>query len=426
MKNEVTRRQFLARTGLAGGALLTPGFLAACGSSGGGGGGGGGTYKIGAVLELSGADATGGALAKRGYQFGVDTINAKGGVAIGGKKYKLEMVVADCKSQPDAAADAITRLVEQEKVDAIFGAYTSGVQIAMNPICQKYQTPCIAGSAESPASWSSQPQYAYGVIPSVDLTADKALKFIVDNAGTKPTTAAVLGANEPFSKDAAAGFAKGAKEAGLNVVENSLFPPEADLTPIISGVAHKNPDILAVGGHDTVLIDVVKACKSVKWTPKAIIMHYGVTEPSFATELKQDAEGVFGITDWVPEFPYKDDVFGTAKEFAANYRAKYKSDADYTAAGCSVSALVIQQALQKLGKAPGLGQDDKAKFNQLIAKTDLQSFYGPVKFEPSGDHFHDNTAPPPVLIQIKQGKVVAVKPDDVKQGAFEYPMKQLA
>jgi branched-chain amino acid transport system substrate-binding protein len=424
MNHDVTRRQFLKRTGVAGGALLAPGFLAACGG-GGGGGGGASTFKVGAVLELSGADATGGALAKRGYQFWVDTVNAKGGIPVGGKKYKVEMVVADCKSQPDAAADAITRLVEQEKVDAIFGAYTSGVQIAMNPICQKYQTPCIAGSAESPASWSSQPQFAYGIIPSVDLTADKALKFIVDKAGTKPASAAVLGANEPFSKDAAAGFAKGAKEAGLNVVENSLFPPEADLTPIISGVAHKNPDILAVGGHDTVLIDVVKACKSVKWTPKAIIMHYGVTEPSFASALKQEAEGVFGITDWVPEFNYKDDVFGTAKQFADNYKAKYNSDADYTAAGCSVSGEVLQLALQKLGKGPGLGQDDKAKLNQIIAQTDIQTFYGPIRFESGGDHFHDNTAPPPVLIQIKQGKVVAVAPDDVKQGEFAYPMKPL-
>src|SRR5215213_9817140 len=201
--NEVTRRQFLARTGVAGGALLAPGFLAACGSDS-GGGGGASTFKIGAVLELSGADATGGELAKRGYQFGVDTINSKGGVKIGGKTYKLEMVVADCKSQPDAAADAITRLVEQEKVEAIFGAYTSGVQIAMNPICQKYRTPSLAGSAESPACWSAQPQFAYGLIPSVDLTADKALKFIVDSAGFQSTSAAVLAANEPSSTDAAA------------------------------------------------------------------------------------------------------------------------------------------------------------------------------------------------------------------------------
>jgi branched-chain amino acid transport system substrate-binding protein len=419
--NEVTRRQFLIRSGaIAGSAVVAPGLLSGCGADG--GGGGESTFKVGAVLELSGADATGGQLARRGYQFWVDTVNQKGGIAVGGKKYKVEMVVADCKSQPDAAADAITRLAEQEKVDALFGSYTSGVQIAMNPICQKYQTPCIAGSAESPASWSTKPQFAYGIIPAVDLTADKALKFIVESASAKPASAVVLGANEPFSKDAAAGFAKGAKEAGVRVLQNSLFPPEADLTPIITGVAAKKPDILAVGGHDTVLIDVVKAATSVKFTPKALIMHYGVTEPSFADELKQDADGVCGLVDWTPEFPYRDDVFGTAKEFADNYRAKYKNEADYTAAGCSVSGEVLQLALQKLGKPPHLSQDDRVKLNQIIAQTNIKTFYGPITFESGGDHFHDNTAPPPVLVQIQKGKIVAVAPDDVKKGAFEYPL----
>jgi branched-chain amino acid transport system substrate-binding protein len=422
MTPNVTRREFLIRSGaVAGGAVVVPGLLAGCG--GGGGGGAASTFKVGAVLELSGADATGGQLARRGYQFWVDTVNAKGGIDVAGKKYKVEMVVADCKSQPDAAADSVTRLAEQEKVDAIFGAYTSGVQIAMNPICQKYQTPCIAGSAESPANWSAQPQFTYGIIPSVDLTADKALKFIVDSAGTKPVSAAILGANEPFSKDAAAGFAKGANEAGLNAVENSLFPPTADLTPILSGVAAKKPDILAVGGHDTVLIDAVKAAKAVKFTPKAIIMHYGVTEPSFADELSQDADGVCGLVDWTPEFPYEDDIFGSAQEYASDYEAKYKSAADYTAAGCSVSGEVLQLALQKLGRPPQLEQEDRVKLNQIIAETDIKTFYGPIRFESSGNHFHDNTVPPPVLVQIKDGKIVAVAPEDVKEGAFEYPLK---
>ena len=302
MSDELTRRQFLIRSGaLAGGAVIAPGALAACGG-GSSGSSGGGELKVGAVLELSGADATGGQLAKRGYQFWVDTANKNGGIDIGGKKHKVTMVVADCKSDPAQAADAVTRLTQQENVDALFGSYTSGVQIAMNPICVKYQTPCIAGSAESPASWSPQPQFTYGIIPSVDLTADKALKFIVDLGQPKPTSAAIIGANEPFSKDAAAGFAKGAKEAGLDVVQNSLFPPNADLTPIMSGIGSKKPDLLAVGGHDTVLIDAVKAARSVKYAPKAIIMHYGVTEPSFAKTLGASADGVCGLVDWTPQF----------------------------------------------------------------------------------------------------------------------------
>jgi branched-chain amino acid transport system substrate-binding protein len=407
---------------MAGGAIVAPGALAACGGGSSGGGGGSSQFKVGAVLELSGADATGGQLAKRGYQFWVDTVNKNGGIDVGGRKYKVAMVVADSKSDPSQAADAVTRLAEQEKVDALFGSYTSGVQIAMNPICAKYQTPCIAGSAESPASWSAQPQFAYGIIPSVDLTADKALKFIVALGQPKPTSAAIIGANEPFSKDAAAGFAKGAKEAGLKVVENSLFPPNADLTPIMSGIASKNPDILAVGGHDTVLIDAVKAAKSVKYSPKAIIMHYGVTEPSFAKTLGASADGVCGLVDWTPEFSYSDSVFGTASKFASDYKAKYGVDVDYTGAGCAVSGEVLQLALRKLGKPPHLSQSDRAQLNKIIADTDIKTFYGPIRFDKSGNHFHDNTLPPPVLIQIKKGSIVAVAPSDVKRGSFQYPL----
>jgi branched-chain amino acid transport system substrate-binding protein len=306
-------------------------------------------------------------------------------------------------------------------VDAHFGSSTSGVQLAINPISAKYQVPCIAGSAESPEIWRAKPQFAFGVIPSVDLTADEALKLIVQNGSPAPTSAAVVGANEPFSKDAAAGFAKGAREAGLQVTEDSLFPPTADLGPIVSSIASKNPDIVAVGGHDTILINFAKACKAINFQPKALIMHYGVTEPAFVDALGGTAEGVCGLVDWTPDFPYKDNVFGTAQQFAKDYKAKYGNEVDYTGAGCAVSGLVLQMALEKLGKGPGLSQEDRVKLNDVIAKTDVDTFYGHIKFDSSGSHFHDNSAPPPLLVQIQDGAVVAVAPSSGAQGSLTYP-----
>jgi branched-chain amino acid transport system substrate-binding protein len=422
MDDSITRRDLIKyATLIAGGAIAGPGLLAACSSSG--AGSGSDTFQIGAVLELSGPDSSGGQLAQRGYQFWVDTVNKAGGIKVGGKQYKVQMLSEDCQSQPSVGADAATRLITQKKVEALFGSYTSGVQLALNPICAKYQVPCIAGSAESPGSWAPHPAYAYGIIPSVDLTADKALKLIVDTGTPKPKSVAILGANEPFSKDAAAGFAKGAQEAGLQITHNSLFPPTADLSPIVSSIASENPDIVAVGGHDTILINFAKACKAISYSPKALIMHYGVTEPAFVEALKQDAEGVLGLVDWTPDFAYKDDVFGTAQDFAKNYRAKYNTDSDYTGAGCAVSGEVLQLALAKLGKGPGLAQDDRVKLNQIIAQTDIKTFYGPIKFDSSGDHFHDNTIPPPLLVQIQQGKIVAVAPADTKKGDLIYPRK---
>ena len=120
--------------------------------------------------------------------------------------------------------------------------------------------------------------------------------------------------------------------------------------------------------------------------------------------LGKDADGVLGIIDWDPSFPYKDDIFGTAQEFADNYKAKYKVDADYTGAGCAVSGMVLQLALKQLGKGPGLSEDDRAQLAKIIGATDIHTFYGPIKFDQSGPHFHDNTLPPPMLAQIQGGK----------------------
>ena len=420
MSDGISRRTFIRYSLLTGGAVASPGLLAACGG-GSGGGSSSGTYKVGAVLELSGPDSAGGQLAKRGYQFWVDTVNKKGGIVVGGTKYKVAMIAQDCQSDPATAADVTSRLATEQSVDALFGSYTSGVQLAMNPIAEKYQVPCIAGSAESPENWTPHPPFTYGIIPSVDLTSDEAIKLIVDSASPKPTSAAIVGANEPFSKDAAAGFAKGAKEAGLSITENSLFPPTADLGPIVSAIANQNPDIVAVGGHDTILINFAKACKAINFQPKALIEHYGVTEPSFAKALGPTGEGVLGLVDWTPDFPYKDNVFGTAQQFATNYQAKYGTAVDYTGAGCAVSGEVLQLALAKLGKGPGLSQQDRVKLNQIIAKTDVNTFYGHIKFDSSGPHFHDNTAPKPLLVQIQQGAVVAVEPASVQKAKFIYP-----
>jgi branched-chain amino acid transport system substrate-binding protein len=82
---------------------------------------------------------------------------------------------------------------------------------------------------------------------------------------------------------------------------------------------------------------------------------------------------------------------------------------------------VLQLALGKLGKGPGLSQQDRVKLNQIIAQTDVDTFYGHIKFDSSGSHFHDNTNPPPLLVQIQNGSLVPVAPPNVKKGNLIYP-----
>jgi branched-chain amino acid transport system substrate-binding protein len=427
MPNNINRRLFLTRASLiAGGVVAGPSLLAACGGDT-GGGGETETFKVGAVLELSGESATGGQIAQRGYQLWADTVNNKsGGLNIGGTKYKVDLIVQDCKSDPATGADATSRLVTEEGVNAIFGAYTSGVQLAMDPICAKYKVPCIAGSAESPAVWKKQPAFTYGVIPAVDTTAARSIQSIVDIANPRPVRVAVVGANEPFSDDTAEGFRAGAEAAKLEVVHFSLFPPNADLAPVAQVVAGTRPVIVAVGGHDVLLVDFVKAMAATGYTPKAIIEHYGITDASFAKALARKADGIMGISVWLPTATFKDDLFGSAGDYAKAFEDQHGSPPDYTAAGCSASGLVLQAAVEKLGEKPSLSEEARGTLNDLIAGTEVTTFFGPIKFATEGDHFHNNTALDPMLVQIQGGQVKAIAPPESAQAQIIYPLAPLS
>ena len=199
----------------------------------------------------------------------------------------------------------------------------------------------------------------------------------------------------------------------------SLFPPNANV------VAAQRPDIVAVGGHDVLLVDFVNAMAATGYTLKAIIEHYGITDASFAKALGRRADGVMGISVSLPTASFKDDLFGSAGDYAKAFEQKYGSPPDYTAAGCSATGQVLQAAVEKLGETPSLSEDARGKLNDLIAGTDLQTFYGPIRFASEGDHFHNNTALDPMLVQIQSGQVKANAPRDSAQAGIIYPLTPL-
>ena len=101
---------------------------------------------------------------------------------------------------------------------------------------------------------------------------------------------------------------------------------------------------------------------------------------------------------------------------------KLGGEPDYTAAGCAASGLVLGDALKRLGKKPALTPEDRVALKDAIAETDIQTFYGPIKFEKDGPHYHDNVQPVPVLVQIQGGKVVAVGPKEAAAADYIYPL----
>jgi branched-chain amino acid transport system substrate-binding protein len=379
-------------------------------------------YKIGVITSLSGSLATGGNVTKQGYDLWAEKVNEAGGIEIGGKKYPVKLIYGDAQSEPSQAASAAERLAAQEQIDFALGPYSSGVTLAAAPVLEKYKIPMITGSAESPLIWREKFKYTFGTIPPVNFTGSAPLKTI-SKLDPAPKKAVVIGSNDAFSKATAETFKAICEELGLEIVKYDIVPAGQDLTPYLSAVRVRRPDVIAFGGHDEELIRLVKVLRQINYAPKALLMHYGVTEPAFVEALGEDAEQVFGASVWTPSLNTKGDlIWPDAQSYAADIKAAYGIMPDYTMAGCSAAGLAFQAALMQAKLAPPLDEAAKLTLVKTLEDLNIQTFYGPIQFAGEGEFFHANVGLTPLSLQIQNGTTMIIGPPDFAEAKAQYPM----
>jgi len=379
-------------------------------------------FKVGVVTSISGELATGGNVTKRGYDLWAETVNAQGGIMVNGSKYPVKLFYADAQSQPSQGAAAAERLITQEKVDFILGPYSSGVTMAAAPVVEKYKVPMITGSAESPLIWLNKFQYTFGTIPPVSFTGATPISTLAA-LPDPPRTAVILGSNDTFSKATAEAFKAAAEAAGIKVRKYNIVPAGQDLTPLMSAVRGLRPDLVAFGGHDEELIKLVKSLQQINYTPKALLMHYGVTEPAFIDALGKNSNQVYGASVWTAtEKTHGELLWPDAASYAEAAEKAYKVPADYTQAGSSAAGIAFQAAVQKLGATPPLDESSRMALMQELEKLDIETFYGRINFADEGNYYHANVGLTPLTVQIQDHQVKVVGPQKEQETAPQYPM----
>ncbi len=124
----------------------------------------------------------------------------------------------------------------------------------------------------------------------------------------------------------------------------------------------------------------------------------------------QSAENISSASWWHPAEQYNGkDIFGTTANFVKLFKDKYKLEPDYAHASAAVCGALFQMAIEKAGSL------DRDKVRDELAKMDVVTFWGPVKFGANGQI---NSLEPPVF-QIQAGKPVVLFPDAIKQGEFK-------
>ncbi len=157
--------------------------------------------------------------------------------------------------------------------------------------------------------------------------------------------------------------------------------------------------MLVVSGHDKGALTAITQIDALKvYVPILAMTNCDLAQ--IAEKLGQAAEYVFCAHQWHESLGYKDDVFGSAGDFAKAFREAYGYKAPYQAAESAAAVEVFADAFKR---AQSL---DPEEVRDAIAATELDTFYGPVKFDDSGR----NIAKPMVLTQVLHGKYVVVAP----------------
>jgi len=359
-----------------------------------------GPIRIGASLSLTGTYAKLGKNQHEGYQLCIKELNAKGGLL--GRK--LDLVMYDDQSLPPTAVRLYEKLITEDKVDAVMGPYSSPVSEAAANVTEKYKKVMVAPLAATTSIFKKGRKYMFMVISP----AEGYLEGLVDMAAKRGLkTVAVVNEDTLFSKAAASGAVELAKKKGLQVVFTEAYPKgNTDFSALLTKLRAANPDVVAAATYFDDAVALTRQMKELNVNPKMYGVTVGGDLPEFYDTLKQNAEYIYGATQWEHTLPYpgNQEFFDTyKKEFA--HEPSYHSAAGY--AGCLIYAEGVRRA----------GSLDADKVREALLKLELKTAFGEYKVDQDGFQIAHKM----VTFQWQGEKKVTVWPDDLAQGKARFP-----
>jgi branched-chain amino acid transport system substrate-binding protein len=370
--------------------------------------------KVGAPLPLTGPLSPEGMKQQRGNNLWAETVNAKGGIKVGGKTYKVEIVYVDYASNTPRAVQSAERLITEDKVNFLFAPFGSGAAKAASGVAEKYGIPMIAATASSEQVYDQGYKYLFGTFtPNQTLT--EPLSDIVTKLNKDIKKVAILARNDLFPLAIAQEMEKSAKKRNLQVVTFERYAIGAlDHGAAITQMRAAQPDWVFATGYINDLILIRKQMNDLGLRAPVITMIAGPAYKEFVDAGGPLAENVSSAAWWHPAVRYKGkDIFGSTEDFNKLWASKYGGEADYSEASAAAAGAVLQLAIEKAGSI------EPAKVRDALAALDTETFFGRIKFGPTGQV---HSLEPPVF-QIMGGKPVVIYPTDIKQSDFKFITK---
>ncbi len=364
---------------------------------------------IGASVSLTGDFADSGKAVKAGYELWADEVNKKGGIL--GRQ--VQMKIVDDTSSPTQVVTNYQNLITQDKVDLVFGPFSSLLTIPASQVAKRYSYAFIEPAGGGPKVFAQKLDNLFFVQPapvvkSGDVYADWILSL---PKADQPKTAAYAELDDPFSAPIAENIRARFEAAGIQTVYKQVYPAETrDLTAIMSKVAAANPDVLVSGTQSEDAYSQVKSLVQLKFSPKFMFMSNGANSPvEFPSKVGvNNVNGIMSTADWYPGSPAE-----SSPAFVSAYTAKYggaETDIDPSSAEAFSCGQLLEQVAAKTGKI------DNATIISTLHQGTWPTLVGNLSWDAIGQPTGSFS-----LIQWINQKLTPVFPADVAKAAPVYP-----
>jgi branched-chain amino acid transport system substrate-binding protein len=386
--------------------------------------------KIGVLYPLTGPGASVGAELRSALELAADIINngapgiselplsaGKGLPNLKGAKIKL--VFADHQANPQTGATEAERLITQEKVVALVGAYNSAVTATASQIAERAGVPFLNPESSSASLTQRNFKWFFRTTPHDDLFVHNAFDFLKEleaKKGIKAGTIASLNENGLWGTETTKLQTKLAAEFKQSLIKQVMYPAKTtQLTSEVQTLKAANPNLVLQSSYTADAILSIKTYKELGFTPGMILANNaGFTDTDFIRTLGKDAEFIITREVWALDLANRNPLIKQVNDlFNSRYKINFTGNSSRTFTGLMVMADAINRA----------GSTEPDAIRKALAATDMPGSklimpWKGVKFDASGQ----NTLGQGILVQIIGGKYNTVWPFDMASRDVTWPM----
>jgi branched-chain amino acid transport system substrate-binding protein len=359
------------------------------------------TINIGVIQPLSGANAQSGVNCRNGIELVADEINAAGGIkALGGAK--INLVVSDSTSNPTIAPAVAQRLIAQNELSAVLGAYVSSLTLAISEVTARADIPFLTMAFADEITGRGL-ESVFQVTPKASVLGRAEVNYtlaIAAAAGRKIEKIAIMYEDSAYGVAQSRGLRRAAKDANIDVVMDQPYPLGInDAAPLIDKLRASGAQAAFPLSYLNDSLFIVRSMRQQHLSVPVIGGAAGYIIPDFEKGLAEFADGVLSIS------PTNYDL---AAALTDRFRKRFGFFMVHEAIESAVTLDVIAQVIERAKSANPKAITEALHGERFDGGWTKAMPGGAVQFDQTGL----NTLSVPIMVQWRNKELVTVWPKD--------------